>query len=82
LSRLVAQAEPESWILFFDEADALLSRKPKVNEAHHTLENYANQAVSYLFKRLSQYPGLSILSLTEKSELESIQYTVDSVINM
>ena len=78
LSQLVAQAESESWILFFDEADALFSMRSKVKDAHH---KYANQEVSYLFKRLSQYSGLSILSIKEKSKLESIQHAVDSVIS-
>ena len=78
LSKLIAQAGSESWILFFDEADALFGRRSTVKDAHH---KYANQEVSYLFKRLSQYSGLSILSLTKKSKLENIQYVVDSVIS-
>lgn len=78
ISKLVAQAESENWILFFDEADALFGKRSKVNDAH---DKYANQEVSYLLKLLSQYPGLSILSLKEKSKLENVQYTVDSVIS-
>ena len=78
LSKLVAQAESESWILFFDEADALFGKRSEVNDAHG---QYANQEISYLFKRLSQYPGLSILSIKEKPKLEIIQYAVDSVIS-
>ncbi|WP_293747171.1 AAA family ATPase [uncultured Paraglaciecola sp.] len=77
LSKLIAQAESENWILFFDEADALFGRRSKVNETH---DQYANQEVSYLFKRLSQYPGLSILSLSEKSKLENVRYLIDGVI--
>lgn len=77
LSKLVAQAESENWILYFDEADALFGKRSEVKDAH---DKYANQEVSYLFKRLSQYPGLSILSLTKKSKLENVQYVVDSVI--
>jgi SpoVK/Ycf46/Vps4 family AAA+-type ATPase len=77
LSKLVAQAETENGILFFDEADALFSRRSKVKDAHH---KYANQEISYIFKRLSQYPGLSILSISEKSTLDIIQHTIDSVI--
>jgi SpoVK/Ycf46/Vps4 family AAA+-type ATPase len=76
LSKLVAQAESENWILYFDEADALFGKRSEVKEAH---DKYANQEVSYLFKRLSQYPGLSILSLSKKSNLESIQYVVEAI---
>jgi SpoVK/Ycf46/Vps4 family AAA+-type ATPase len=78
LSKLIAQAGSESCILFFDEADALFGRRTKVKNAHH---KYANQEVSYLFKLLSQYSGLSILSLTKKSKLENVKYAVDSVIS-
>lgn len=77
LSKLVAEAETENWILFFDEADALFSRRSKIKDAHH---KYANQEISYIFKRLSQYPGLSILSISEKPTLDNIQNTIDSVI--
>ena len=77
LLKLVAQAESKNWILFFDEADALFNRRSKVKENH---EHFANQEVSYLFKRLSQYPGLSIFSLVEKSIMDRIQYSVDRVI--
>jgi SpoVK/Ycf46/Vps4 family AAA+-type ATPase len=78
LSKLIAQAESQSWILFFEKADVLFSRCTKVKDEHH---EYANQDVSYIVKRLSQYPGLSILSLTEKHNLETIQYAVDNIIS-
>ena len=78
LSKLVAQAELENWILFFDEADALIGEITEIKDTNH---KYANQEVSYLFKLLSQYPNLSILALTEKYSLEIIQYAVDSVIS-
>jgi hypothetical protein len=78
LSILIAQAESENWILFFDEADALFSRRSKVKDAH---DQYSNQEISYLFKRLSRHPGLSILSLADKSNMDSVQYTVESVIS-
>jgi SpoVK/Ycf46/Vps4 family AAA+-type ATPase len=76
LSKLVAQAETENWILFFAEVDALLGRRTE--DADH---EYANQEVSYIFERLSQYPGLSIFSLAEKPKLEMLRYAVDSVIS-
>jgi SpoVK/Ycf46/Vps4 family AAA+-type ATPase len=78
LSKLIAQAGSQSWILFFDKADVLFSRRSEVKDAHH---EYANQEVSYVPKCLSQYPGLSILSLTEKPKLEMLQYAVDSFIS-
>ena len=77
LSKLIAQAESERWILFFDEADALFGKRDEVKDAH---DRYANQEVSYLLKRLSHYPGLAIFSLLEKSQHQAIQYAVDGVI--
>ena len=72
-----AKKSTQSWILFFDKADALFSSCSEVKEEH---QEYANQDVSYVVKCLSQYPGLLILSLTEKPKLEIIQYAVDSII--
>jgi hypothetical protein len=77
LSKLVAQGESENYILFFDEADALFGKRSNVKE---TDDQFANQQVSYMLKRLTQYPGLSILSMIENSKHEKFQYTVDNVI--
>ncbi|WP_339722736.1 AAA family ATPase [uncultured Paraglaciecola sp.] len=77
LLKLIAQAESEHWILFFDEADALFDNQTRVQDTH---DKYANQEISYLLKRLSRYPGLAIFSLLEKSRHQAIQYMVDSVI--
>ena len=78
LSKLTAQAGSENWILYFDKADVLFSIRSEVKDKHH---EYSNQKISSVLKRLSQYPGLSILSLTEKPKLEMLQYTANSVIS-
>jgi AAA+ superfamily predicted ATPase len=78
LSKLTAQAGSENWILFLDKADALFSRRSEVKDKHH---EYSNQKISSVLKRLSQYPGLSILSLTEKPIVEMLQYAVNSIIS-
>ena len=78
LSKLIAQAESESWILFFDKADVLFSKSSDTEYSHH---EYTNQEVSYVVKRLSQYPGLSILSLTKNPKLTMLQYVVDKIIS-
>lgn len=78
LSKLTAQAESESWILFFDKADTLFYR---YSDVKNELNEYTNQEVSYVLKRLSQYPGLSILSLTKKPIVEMLQYAVNSIIS-
>lgn len=57
LSKRVAQAKTENWILFFDEANTFFARLTPIKD---TDNEYANQEVSYVFNRLSQHPGLSI----------------------
>ena len=77
LSKLIAQAEPQNWILFFDEADALFGKRSVLKPNRG---KFANQQVSYIFKLLSQYKGLSILSVTDNSKLDLMKYSVDNVI--
>ena len=78
LSRLIAQAESENWILFFDEADALFGKRSNVKDAH---DRYANLETNDVFHRLSHTSSLAILSIAEKPKLGIIQYAVDSVIS-
>jgi SpoVK/Ycf46/Vps4 family AAA+-type ATPase len=59
LARLLDRARKESWILLFDEADALFGKRTDVADAD---DRYANQEVSYLLQRLESYEGLVILT--------------------
>lgn len=77
LLKLIAQAESKNWILFFDEADALFGKRTKVKESH---DRYANQEVSYLFNRLSQFSGLSIFSTQENATMHRVEFSVENVI--
>jgi hypothetical protein len=67
LANLFARAERKDWILFFDEADALFSKRTNVRDAH---DKYANQEVSYLLQRVENYDGLVILSSNFKSNID------------
>ncbi|BAB74840.1 ATP-binding protein [Anabaena sp. FACHB-709] len=67
LANLFAKAESKDWILFFDEADALFSKRTNVRDAH---DKYANQEVSYLLQRVENYDGLVILSSNFKSNID------------
>lgn len=67
LANLFARAESKDWILFFDEADALFSKRTNVRDAH---DKYANQEVSYLLQRVENYDGLVILSSNLKSNID------------
>jgi AAA+ superfamily predicted ATPase len=67
LATLFDKAEHKDWILFFDEADALFSKRTNVRDAH---DKYANQEVSYLLQRLELFPGLVILASNFKNNID------------
>lgn len=68
LSRTLAGAKGQNWILFFDEADALFGQRTDVRDSH---DRYANQEVSYLLQQLESYDGLVILSSNQKSSIDN-----------
>ena len=67
LGKLFDKAKNKDWILFFDEADALFGKRTKVQDTH---DRYANLEVSYLLKRMEDYPGLVILSTNYKKDID------------
>ena len=67
LSKLFDKAHNKSWILFFDEADAIFGKRTNVRDAH---DKYANQEVSYLLQRIESHPGLVILASNFKSNID------------
>ncbi len=67
LSQLFNRAENKNWILFFDEADALFSKRTNVKDAH---DKYANQEAAYLLQRIESFDGLIILASNFKSNID------------
>ncbi|ATL48368.1 AAA family ATPase [Chitinophaga caeni] len=67
LSSLFNQAERKDWILFFDEGDALFSKRTNVRDAH---DKYANQEAAYLLQRIEQFNGLVILATNFKNNID------------
>jgi hypothetical protein len=67
LATLFDKAQNKDWILFFDEADALFSKRTNVRDAH---DKYANQEVAYLLQRVENYAGLVILASNLKSNID------------
>jgi hypothetical protein len=67
LATLFDKAKNKDWILFFDEADALFSKRTNVRDAH---DKYANQEVAYLLQRVENYGGLVILASNLKSNID------------
>jgi ATPase family associated with various cellular activities (AAA) len=67
LSRLFDRAENKTWILFFDEADALFGKRTDIRDAH---DKYANQEVAYLLQRIESYNGLVILASNQRANID------------
>lgn len=79
LKRAFESAEASDAILFFDEADALFGKRTEIKDAH---DRYRNLEVGYLLQRLTDYPGLVILTTNQKNQLDDallrrVQFVVD-----
>ncbi len=68
LEKIFTRAENKNWILFFDEADALFSKRSNVQSSN---DKYANQEVSYLLQRVEDFSGLIILASNFKSLMDN-----------
>lgn len=67
LSKVFDYAEKRSWILFFDEADALFGKRTQTNSSN---DRFANQEVAYLLQRIEAFPGVVILASNLKSNID------------
>jgi hypothetical protein len=68
LAALFDRAQHHDWILFFDEAEALFSRRGEGQSAN---DRHANQQIAYLLQRLEDHPGLVILATNLLHGLDS-----------
>jgi len=68
LAHLFDRAHDKDWILFFDEADALFSKRTSVGSAQ---DKWANLEVSYLLQRMEEHKGLTILATNLKDNIDS-----------
>lgn len=59
LSELFDAAKDSNAILFFDEADALFTKRTEVGDAK---DKYANAETAYLLQRMEEHNGISILA--------------------
>jgi AAA+ superfamily predicted ATPase len=68
LNRLIAEAESNNWILFFDEADALFSHRSNFqNTPNSPMENTRQQTAEHIIEIFFKHNGLVILSITDKA---------------
>lgn len=68
LATIFDQAEKNSWILFFDEADALFAKR---SFAASSNDRFANQTVAFLLQRIETFEGLVILASNSKSAIDN-----------
>lgn len=59
LNAVFDEAEKSNVILFFDEADALFSKRTEVENSN---DRHANQEIAFLLQRIEEYKGMSILA--------------------
>ena len=59
ISRIFEEAQKRNVVLFFDEADALFTRRTEIKDAH---DKYANSDTSFLLQKVEEYNGISILA--------------------
>jgi hypothetical protein len=67
LERVFDLAENKNWILFFDEADALFSKRTGVSNSH---DRYANQETAYLLQRIEDFKGIAVLATNLKTNID------------
>ncbi|MGA9995880.1 MAG: ATP-binding protein [Pyrinomonadaceae bacterium] len=67
LASLFDHARHQNWILFFDEADSLFSKR---TESRNANDRAANQQVSYLLQRIEDFPGVVILATNLHTHLD------------
>lgn len=67
LANIFDRAENKSWVLFFDEADALFGKRTAAKDSK---DRHANQEVAYLLQRIEDFPGLVILASNLKSNID------------
>jgi hypothetical protein len=79
LEKVFKKAENKNWILFFDEADALFSKRTSISDSN---DKYANQEIAYLLQRLEDYSGLIILASNMRNNVdEAFTRRLNSIIH-
>lgn len=67
LAGVFDMAEHKDWVLFFDEAESLFSKRTDVSDAK---DKYANQETSFLLQRIENFDGLVILATNLKPNID------------
>lgn len=80
IEKLLRSAAPRDVVLFFDEADALYSKR--TTEVRDAQDRFANMDTSHLMVSIESYSGIALLATNLKSHIDPafvrrIRYVVD-----
>ena len=79
LGNIFDVAENKNWILFFDEAESLFSKRTSVSDSK---DKFANQETAYLLQRVENYNGLILLATNLKPNIDlAFSRRIQSIIN-
>ena len=67
IARIFEEAAKRNVVLFFDEADALFTKRTQVEDSH---DKYANSDTSYLLQKVEEYNGISILATNNSQNFD------------
>jgi len=67
LKKIFDAAQYKDWILFFDEADSLFSKRTQTQSSN---DRHANQLTGYLLQRIEDFPGMTILASNLKENID------------
>ena len=65
---MFAAAKNSNAVLFFDEADALFSKRTEVSSSN---DKYANAETAYLLQKIEEYDGVSILATNNMQNFDA-----------
>ncbi|MDO4530648.1 MAG: AAA family ATPase, partial [Bacillota bacterium] len=67
LEEIFSMAKKSNAVLFFDEADALFSKRTEVQDSH---DKYANVEISYLLQKMEEFDGIMILATNNAGNMD------------
>ncbi|OVE80899.1 hypothetical protein BVY04_04715 [bacterium M21] len=68
LEEVFSQAERKNWILFFDEADSLFSKRTSIESSN---DRHANQETGFLLQRIEDCPNVVLLASNLKDNIDN-----------
>lgn len=80
IDKIFKEAENNNIILFFDEADALFSKR---NEVKDSIDKYANADTGHLLQKIEDYKGVSILATNLYGNIdEAFKRRINYIVNI